>query len=210
MKHLLRVLPIVLACLLAACGTVATPEWAAEVQETQVALAATAAYETSIAPTATPTEPPTATPLEPTATPIPPTEIPTNTPELPTATFTPTAIPTQVAAVADTVNGDPANGNTLFHEMRAEVGFACATCHNTDTEARLIGPGLKNVGTRAATRVQGQSAVEYIHNSILHPNDFIVPPDATGPFPPNLMPQIYSQVWTEQQLNDIIAYLLTL
>jgi mono/diheme cytochrome c family protein len=209
MSHFLRALPIILACLLAACGSVATPEWAAEVQETQVALEATAAYETSIAPTATPTEPPTATPLEPTATPIPPTEVPTNTPELPTSTFTPTAIPTQVAAV-DTVNGDAANGDALFHDLRAEVGFACSTCHNPESEQRLIGPGLKDISIRAATRVEGESAVVYLRNSILHPNDFIVPEDAGGPYPPNLMPQIYSEVWSEQQVNDIIAYLLTL
>jgi mono/diheme cytochrome c family protein len=210
MSYFLRALPIVLACLLAACGSVATPQWAAEVQETQVALAATSDYETSIAPTATPSEPPTATPLEPTATPIRPTEAPTNTPELPTSTFTPTPIPTQSPA-GDSVNGNPANGDVLFHELRAEVGFACATCHNPASAQRLIGPGLQGIGERAATRVEGQSAVEYIRNSILHPNDFISPAEDGGPeYPANLMPQIYAQVWSEQQLNDIIAYLLTL
>lgn len=210
MKYFLRALPIVLACLLAACGSVATPEWAADVQETQVALAATSAYETSIAPTATATEPPTSTPIEPTATPIPPTEVPTNTPELPTLTFTPTAIPTQAAAGAS-VDGDPVNGDALFHEVRAEVGFACATCHNPASTQRLIGPGLQGIGERAATRVEGLTAVEYIHNSILHPNDHIAPSEDGGPaYPSNLMPQIYETVWTEQQLNDIIAYLLTL
>ncbi len=46
----------------AACGAVATPEWAAEVQETQVAQAATSEHLTAIAPTATFTPvPPTAT-----------------------------------------------------------------------------------------------------------------------------------------------------
>jgi mono/diheme cytochrome c family protein len=195
--------------LLAACGTAATPEWAADVQETQVALAATADYETSIAPTNTPTEEPTATPLPATATPIPPTATPippTNTPEPVVATFTPSPI-----AQANTVDGDPTNGDKLFHELRAEVGFACGTCHNPLSTDRLIGPGLQGIGERAATRVEGQSAVEYIHNSILHPNDFIAPPDVNGvPYPENLMPQIYATVWTEEQINDIIAYLLTL
>lgn len=210
MSHFLRALPIVLACLLAACGTVATPEWAAEVQETQVALASTAAYETSIAPTATPTEPPTATPIPPTATAIPPTEAPTNTPEPPTLTFTPTSIPTQAPA-SNTVSGNAANGDTLFHELRAEVGFACSTCHNPAAQQRLIGPGLQGIGERAATRVEGQNAVEYLRNSILHPNDFIAPAEDGGPdYPASLMPQNYAQLWSEQQLNDIIAYLLTL
>lgn len=210
MRPMLRALPIVLACLLAACGTIATPEWAAEVQETQVALAATAAYETSIAPTATPTEPPTATPLLPTATPLPPTETPTNTPEPPTSTFTPTPIPTRPPA-GDTVNGNAANGDKLFHELRTEVGFACATCHNPASTQRLIGPGLQGIRERAANRVAGQSAVEYIRNSILHPNDFIAPAEDGGPdYPANLMPQTYAQLWSEQQLNDIIAYLLSL
>jgi len=210
MTRFLRASTFILACLLAACGTVATPEWAAEVQETQVALAATAAYETSIAPTATATEPPTATPLEPTATPIPPTQVPTNTPELPTSTFTPTTIPTQAPA-ADSVDGNPANGDTLFHELRAEVGFACSTCHNPTATQRLIGPGLQGIRERAATRVEGMTAVEYIRDSILNPNNHLAPSEDGGPdFPSNLMPQIYSQVWSEQQLNDIIAYLLTL
>jgi mono/diheme cytochrome c family protein len=210
MTYLLRALPIILACLLAACGTAATPEWAVEVQETQVALAATAAYETSIAPTGTPTELPTATPVEPTATLIPPTEAPTNTPEPPTATFTPTVIPTQAPA-GDSVDGNAANGDALFHELRAEVGFACSTCHNPASTQRLIGPGLQGISERAAARVDGQNAVEYLRSSILHPNDFIAPAEDGGPdYPANLMPLTYAQLWSEQQLNDIIAYLLTL
>lgn len=215
---------ILFSLLLAACGSVATPEWAAEVQGTQVALAETDAYETSIAPTATPTEPPTATPIPPTETPVPPTattEPPTNTPEPPTATFTPTPI----VQTADTgagsgdataeieaalAAGDVAHGDELFHTMRPEVGFACATCHNVDNPNRLIGPSLMNIAEIAAARIEGQGPVEYIHDSIVHPNDFIVPPDEGGAYPESLMPQTYGDLWTEQELNDIIAYLLTL
>lgn len=200
------------ASLIAACGSVATPEWAAEVQETRVALAATDEHLTAIAPTHTPTEEPTVTTIPPTATPLPPTVTLTSTALAATATFTASPVPTQAAAGANTggqtVSGDPVHGQELFNLLRPEVGFACSTCHYPDQEARLIGPGLLGISERAATRVEGQSAVEYIHNSIIHPNDFIVPGDP--PYPPGLMPQIYEQLWTEQELNDIIAYLMTL
>ncbi len=200
---------VIAASFMAACGSIATPEWAAEVQETQVALAVTSDHLTDIAPTATstPTDEPTATELPATATPLPATA--TNTPEAATATFTPSPIPTQIAAGgAETVSGDPVHGQELYNLLRPEVGFACATCHYPDQETRLIGPGLLGISERAATRVEGQSALEYIHTSIVNPNAYIV--EADPPYPPGLMPQIYADLWTEEELNDIIAYLFTL
>ena len=90
--------------------------------------------------------------------------------------------------------------------------WMCAQCHSITTdEARLIGPGLWNVAVRAETRVEGEDALTYLYNSILHPNAFIVPPDASGaPYPPNLMPQYYNEVITEEELASVIAYLETL
>lgn len=199
-----------LALTIAACGTVATPEFSAEAQGTREALAVTSEYLTSIAPTATLTftpVPPTETPVPPTVTPVPPTETPVPT-DAPTATPIPTDVPTQTApqtAGTSIVIGDAERGKALFNEFRPEVNFACATCHYQDREDQLVGPGLLNVGVRAETRVPGQTAAEYIHNSILTPSAFVVPN-----FPDQLMPQIYSQVFTEEQISDIIAYLLTL
>lgn len=196
---------LMIAALLAACGTVATPEWAAEAEGTRVALASTDQHLTEIAPTLTPTTvPPTATATTepPTATPVPPTATPTTEP--PTATpTTALVIATPVQAAAITGNAD--NGNKLFHEMREETNFACATCHNVDTEDRLIGPGLLNISTRAGSRVPGESAYDYIHTSIVNPGAYVVPD-----FPDGLMPQVFSQIYTEDQINDIIAYLYTL
>jgi cytochrome c len=198
---------------LAACGTVATPEWAQEVEETRVALAATSAHETSIAPTATPTvtasptptTPPTATPVPPTDTPEPATEVPTDDP----------AAETEAAAAAaesvDTAEGDPANGEVLFTTNYEEAtNFACSTCHPVDSDTeRILGPSLWNVANRAETRVAGQTALEYIHNSIVNPSAFIVP-DEANPYQENLMPQVYGELFTDEEINDIIAYLLTL
>lgn len=105
----------------------------------------------------------------------------------------------------NTAVGDAANGEALFHEFQDQAGFACSICHNTDSAERLVGPGLLGVSERAATRVEGMSAVEYLHTSILDPSAYVV-----DDFPDQLMPQIYSEIFSEAQINDLVAYLLTL
>jgi len=104
-----------------------------------------------------------------------------------------------------TIDGDPVAGQTLFNTLIAETGFSCMACHNVASEERLVGPGLLNVSVRAATRVEGQDAITYLRNSIIHPNEYIV-----ETYPENLMPQVYGNLFSEQQVNDLIAYLLTL
>lgn len=206
LKNFSRVLLVIASLMIAACGTVATPEWSEEAQGTQVALAATAEQQTANAPTALPTSTFTATPLPtilPTATTVPPTTAPTTEP--PTATVAP---PTEAPAAANAAaapEGDPANGQVLFNEMQAAAGFACSTCHFTNQETQLIGPGLLNISTRAETRVPGESAYDYLHTSIVDPSAYVV-----EGFPDNLMPKIYGEIFTEEQINDLIAYLYTL
>lgn len=201
---------IPLLVLLAACGTIATPVFQEELEQTQVAQASTSAAETAAAPTATFTITPSETPLPtntptpvPTSTPIPPT----NTPEPPTNTPEPTDVPAETSGTEGdpVLTGDPINGQTLFQTFVPEANFACNTCHLVDSEAQLIGPGLLNVSVRAATRVEGQTAEEYIRNSITHPSDYVV-----QNYPDMLMPQVYANVFTEDQINDLVAYLFTL
>ncbi|HVU14227.1 MAG TPA: hypothetical protein VHD90_23270, partial [Phototrophicaceae bacterium] len=60
----------------------------------------------------------------------------------------------------------------------------------------------------AGSYVPGENAVEYIHESIVNPNAFIAP--GTPAFPPNLMPDDWAKVLSPQDINDVIAYLLTL
>ncbi|MEO8612162.1 MAG: c-type cytochrome [Chloroflexota bacterium] len=205
MTRLLRLTPILVVLLVAACGTIATPVWSEQAQGTQAALAVTSKFETSSAPTAT-SVPPTATATEipATATPVPATATTAPTSEPPTATSIP-ASETPAPAAAAGVTGDATHGQVLFNTFEDQVSFACATCHHFDTEDRLIGPGLLNVSVRAATRVEGQTAEEYIHNSILTPSAFVVPD-----YPDGLMPQVYSTIFSEQDIQDIIAYLFTL
>jgi mono/diheme cytochrome c family protein len=208
----------------AACGAVATPEWAAEVQETQVAQLATSEHLTAIAPTATftpvpPTETPTFT-AQPTATPVPPTE----TPLPPTETPAPTEIPAQDVGSAggeDPVAvalaaGDPTAGQAVFqaqHALPDGSAWACMSCHSVVPELTvLIGPPLYGIRERAATRIEGVNAVDYIHNSIVEPQDFIAPVPEGAPITQwaLAMPHGFGDVLSEQELNDVIAYLLSL
>src|SRR5258708_25784585 len=44
--------------------------------------------------------------------------------------------------------GNAANGQQLFNAFQPAAGIACSTCHRVDSEERLVGPGLLNVGIR--------------------------------------------------------------
>lgn len=220
------------------CGSVSEPIWELAGTETQAAAVA-AQQATDIALGLPTSAPPTSTPV-PTAT-LTPTVAPTATPQptdLPptaTATLAPTSTPQPTATTAPTAGAaagdvavplpdgfadlvaasDVAAGEAVFNRtisMPDGAVWSCSQCHSiTPDEARLIGPGQWNVAVRAETRVEGQDALTYLYNSILHPNAYIVPPDASGAaYPANLMPQYYSEVLTEQELASVIAYLETL
>lgn len=86
----------------------------------------------------------------------------------------------------------------------------CAGCHGEPGGVGLVGPNLGGIATRAATRVPGQSAEEYIRTSIVNPNAYIVPECPSGACPAGLMPQTYGQTLSEQELDGLVQYLLTL
>lgn len=134
-----------------------------------------------------------------------PTPRPTSTPRLvatnTVAAPTPTAV--QVHYVGE-LPGDPVEGERLFHTFQPSAGTMCMACHRTDSDDRLVGPGLKTVGIRAQTRVAGQSASQYLYTSIIDPAAYVV--DGY----PNLMPKNWGRVFTEAQVADLIAYLIRL
>jgi mono/diheme cytochrome c family protein len=108
----------------------------------------------------------------------------------------------EVAAI-----GDAANGEKLFASATIGANNApgCITCHSLEPDVVIVGPSQAGLGTRAATRVPGQSAEDYIRESITVPNAYIVEGFTEG-----VMYQNYATDLTEDQINDIIAYTLTL
>jgi mono/diheme cytochrome c family protein len=132
----------------------------------------------------------------------PATVVPTPTAEerIPTATALP---PTGVA-----LNTPEERGRNIFATFMPETGFSCATCHYTASDRRLIGPGLMNVGERAASNDLQMDAEAYLRVAIVAPDSFITP--AEPPYPTGVMPQNYSTVLTPEQIEDLLAYLLSL
>lgn len=103
--------------------------------------------------------------------------------------------------------GDAANGERLFRGQTIGSANApgCITCHSLEPGVTLVGPPQHDVGLRAETRVPGQSAEEYLRESILEPNAYIVEGFAEG-----LMYQNYGEELPEPVIDDLVAYLLTL
>lgn len=80
----------------------------------------------------------------------------------------------------------------------------CATCHSTKPDTVIVGPSLAGVATRAETRIDDLNAREYIHQSIVKPSAYVVDGFA------NLMPTKFGTSLSGEQLDALIAYLLTL
>lgn len=125
------------------------------------------------------------------------------------------AQPTEVGSgdpLADEIaNADPANGETLF---TANAGGACSACHYADSEDSLVGPGQYNLFARTVERIengtiQTEGPYTYIYNSIVHPGDYLAENENGVPYP-NAMPAVYGDLLTEQEIYDIVAYLVTL
>ncbi|MEM8534715.1 MAG: cytochrome c [Chloroflexota bacterium] len=105
--------------------------------------------------------------------------------------------------------GDPARGQQLFNgEMLIAEGNlpACNTCHadTVDGESPL-GPNLSNIGNRASTTVEGQSAHDYLWTSIVSPDAYL-----SGGFQEGIMDRNYRQGLSDQEIADLVAYMLTL
>jgi hypothetical protein len=93
-------------------------------------------------------------------------------------------------------SADPSQGAALYQQ------YGCDTCHG---QANGVGPYIVGTGQRAATRrAPAYSETAYLYESITTPNAYIVPG-----YPPNLMPQNFKSVIPENQLDTLVAWLLT-
>jgi cytochrome c2 len=80
----------------------------------------------------------------------------------------------------------------------------CATCHSTKPGVNLVGPSLDGIASRAGTREEGMDSRGYIQLSIIKPSEYVVDGFV------DQMPTTFGSSLTEEELENVIAYLLTL
>jgi mono/diheme cytochrome c family protein len=81
----------------------------------------------------------------------------------------------------------------------------CSVCHSVEQGEDLVGPSLYGVATRAETRVEGLDARTYLWQSILLPDEYVV-----DGYPAGQMLPIYRERLSQEELDALIAYMLTL
>jgi len=80
----------------------------------------------------------------------------------------------------------------------------CSACHSATSDTVLVGPSLHNIADWGDEMVAGLDAYDYTKESILDPSAYI-----TEGFQ-DLMPKTYEGTLSDEQINAVIQYLLTL
>ena len=115
------------------------------------------------------------------------------------------AVSDEQLAVAAAV-GDITAGKELFnlHVDGVSHSASCSTCHSLDGKNSPDAPTLAGISAVAAYRVAGMSDVDYLRLSIVDPGAFMVSGEWRFGMPPQ-----YSDLFSEDQINNLIAFLLT-
>jgi nitric oxide reductase subunit C len=106
-------------------------------------------------------------------------------------------------------------GEALFRSPE----LACQACHSTTPGVTLAGPSMAGISSRAAAILPSPNyagsatdAEGYIRESILEPSAHLVPGAnfSTGPGGISLMPADYGTRLETEQIEDLVAYLMTM
>jgi nitric oxide reductase subunit C len=81
----------------------------------------------------------------------------------------------------------------------------CATCHSLSAGTTIVGPSLAGIAGRAAERIPGMKAADYLEDSILRPDKYKVPG-----FELAVMDASLAKTLTTDEINDLVAFMLTL
>jgi hypothetical protein len=100
------------------------------------------------------------------------------------------------------ISGDPAAGRDLFFESSLGASASCHICHSLEAGVNKVGPSLAGIGSLAAERVPGMSAEDYLRESMIDPDAYIVKGYSAGLMLPDLDENL-----SEEQIENLIAFL---
>jgi mono/diheme cytochrome c family protein len=108
--------------------------------------------------------------------------------------------------VVEAVDVPPPPGISEGRDVFADRSLGgCGVCHSTSPGDDGVGPSLSGVADRAANRVPGLAAEDYLHQSIVDPQAYVV----DGYRADQMLP-IYADRLSQQQIDALVAYLLSL
>lgn len=85
--------------------------------------------------------------------------------------------------------GSAVRGKNIFGEK-------CAVCHNADSTAKKIGPGLKGMSKRTTFTISGKKITDESLKDWIENGDTLMPP--------------FKDALTSEQIRDVVAYVKTL
>lgn len=109
-------------------------------------------------------------------------------------------LPDNTATIAQ---GDAVRGEDIFKHGKNNAP-PCTTCHALASGGFGLGPLMKGISQRASQRIPGLDGEAYLRQSILDPKAFIVPGYR------DIMYPNFADHFTDQDIADLIAFLLTL
>ena len=92
---------------------------------------------------------------------------------------------------------DVSAGKELFAKVVIGTQAGCSTCHSLDAGTVIVGPSIDGVGSRLSA--------DELRESILDPNAVLV-----EGFPADTMPPVWADELSGEQVDQLVAYLLTL
>lgn len=101
------------------------------------------------------------------------------------------------APPTDTLTAEEAQGFQVYTRY-------CAACHLLTENDIKVGPSLHGIAETAGSRVPGQDVETYLYTSVLKPDAYLVEGFE------NVMPQGLAKSLTSEELDAVVAYLLTL
>lgn len=135
-----------------------------------------------------------------------PTTLPSMSTTLP-MTIT-TTVSAEQLAKAETV-GSVAIGEELFFAPMDGINhdWSCSSCHTLDGTTNGRQPSLLEISKVAGERVEGMSDVEYLVESLTDPVAFRA--EEVGTDGTASMPYQYADLLSEEDVNNLVAFLLT-
>ena len=105
--------------------------------------------------------------------------------------------------------GDPERGREIFETGGGVISAEnkCSRCHSLDGTvgtSEVAGPSVQGISELAGDRVPELSAEEHLRQSIVDPSAYVV-----EGFKDNRMPQAYSVFLGEEDIDNLIAFMLT-